>query len=107
VNAALMLAAGGAHQCHVQPTSQSCHCIAFQRNPKKDTVFHWLLQVWNSQLVAVQFAALKRLTGQGGMQLLPEKVEVLPSPPGAPTYTLRIISRIAFNLWDWKRWVMW
>jgi hypothetical protein len=63
-----------------------------------------MLQVWNTYLVTPQFAALKRVTG--AVQLLPEKIEVLPAPPGAPTYTLRIVSRTAFKIWDWKRCVL-
>ena len=39
-----------------------------------------------------------------GMELVPENIEVTRGPAGCPTYTLRIISKIKFKLWDWRRW---
>jgi hypothetical protein len=59
------------------------------------------LQVSGQSMVDVQFYALKRVLR--GMDLAPEKIEVLPAAPGCPTYTLRIISKIAFKLWSWRR----
>jgi hypothetical protein len=50
----------------------------------------------------VQFALLKRVLR--GMELEPEKIELLQGPHGSPTYMLRIISKIKFKLWDWRRW---
>lgn len=59
------------------------------------------LQVSGQSLVGVQFYALKRVLR--GIELLPEKIEVLPDGPAAPTtYRLRIISRIAFKFWNYK-----
>lgn len=51
----------------------------------------------------VQFYALKRVLR--GMELAPEKIEVLTGHGAATadTYRLRIISKIGFKIWNWKR----
>lgn len=77
-------------------------------------------QVSGQPLVDVQFYALKRVLQ--GVELVPEKIEVLHPHPaagaataaagggpsdvaGSNTYRLRIISQIRFKLWEWRRWV--
>jgi len=58
------------------------------------------LQVSGQSLVGIQFYALKHVLR--GIELLPEKIEVLPDGRSASTYRLRIISRIAFKFWNYK-----
>ena len=58
------------------------------------------LQVAGRSLVGLQFYALKRVLR--GIDLAPEKIEVLPVEPGSNTYKLRIISRIAFQFYNYK-----
>jgi hypothetical protein len=84
--------------CACAPAAGRIRHVSFPTNPLHVCCG---LQVSGQSMVDVQFYALKRVLR--GMDLAPEKIEVLPAAPDSPTYTLRIINKIAFKLWSWRR----